>query len=102
MESWDINFADYIKKYGHFGLSKFNGKIILGIAKAFRLLNKKGVMHRDIKQSNLFFLKDKSLIQLDGFDYSIYIKDNTCESFGTIFYATPEMIKIWNKMKNVI
>ena len=51
--------------------------IILGIANALKLLNEKGVMHRDIKPSNLFFLKDKSLIKLGGFDYSIYIKDNT-------------------------
>ena len=89
MESWDINLADYIKKYGHFRLSNFNtfGMIILGIANALKLLNKKGVMHRDIKPSNLFFLEDKSLIKLGGFDYSIYIKDNTSESVGTIFYA---------------
>ena len=95
MESWDINSADYIKKYGHFRLSKFYtfGKIILGVANALKLLNEKGVMHRDIKPSNLFFVYNKSLVKLGGFDYSIYIKDNTSESVGTIFYASPEIIK---------
>ena len=95
MESWDINLADYIKKYGHFRLSKFDtfGKIIQGVANALKLLNEKGVMHRDIKPSNLFFVYNKSLVKLGGFDYSIYIKDNTSESVGTIFYAAPEIIK---------
>ena len=95
MESWDINLADYIKKYGHFRLSKFYtfGKIILGVAHALKLLNEKGIMHRDIKPSNLFFVYNKSLVKLGGFDYSIYIKDNTSESVGTIFYAAPEIIK---------
>ena len=95
MESWDINLADYIKKYGHFRLSKFYtfGKIILGVAHALKLLNEKGVIHRDIKPSNLFFVYNKSLVKLGGFDYSIYIKDNTSESVGTIFYAAPEIIK---------
>ena len=33
------------------------------------------------------------MVKLGGFDYSIYIKDNTSESVGTIFYAAPEIIK---------
>ena len=95
MESWDINLADFIKIYGHFRLSKFDtfGKIILGVVNALKLLNNKGIMHRDIKPSNLFFIFDKSLVKLGGFDHAIYIKDNTSESVGTIFYAAPEIIK---------
>ena len=58
-------------------------------------------MHRDIKPSNIFIIlegksifKKPLLVKLGGFDYAIYIKDNTYESVGTIFYAAPEIIKI--------
>ena len=33
------------------------------------------------------------MVKLGGFDYAIYIKDNTSESVGSIFYAAPEIIK---------
>ena len=94
MESWDKNLADYMKEIGGFqNEMKIFGKIILGIATALKVLNENNIMHRDIKPSNLFFLKKDSLVKLSGFDYAIYIKDNTSESVGSIFYAAPEIIK---------
>ena len=55
MESWDINLSDYIKTHGCFN-NRFNTfkEIILGIANALKVLNEKGVMHRDIEPRNLF------------------------------------------------
>ena len=55
----------------------------------------KGIMHRDIKPGNIF-IKDENenkRIKLGDFGCSIYIKDNTSEPIGTIFYAAPEIIK---------
>ena len=94
MESWDINLADYIEKKDCGLLNDFFTfkEILLGITNALKVLNEKGVMHRDIKPSNIFLI-GKSYVKLGGFNFSIYIKDNTLESVGSYFYAAPEIIK---------
>ena len=101
-ESWDITLEDFIKEIRNSKLDKLiTFKItILGVVKALKLINEKGIMHRDIKPSNIFIIlddkyifKEPLLVKLGGFDYAIYIKDNTSESVGTIFYAAPEIIK---------
>ena len=100
MESWETNLADYIEKNGSL-VNKISSfiEILSGIINALKLLYKKGVMHRDIRPRNIFLVKDIKLfyfgykIKLGGFDYSIYIKDNTSETIGSIFYAAPEIIK---------
>ena len=65
--------------------------ILLGVSKALKKLNDKGVMHRNIKTSNIFF-KNK-IIKLGGFDCAIYIKDNNFEPIGSLYYTAPEIIK---------
>ena len=50
-------------------------------------------MHRDIKPHNIFMDQKKNIIKLGDFGCSIYIKDNTSEPIGTIFYTAPEIIK---------
>ena len=52
--------------------------ILIGINKALKVLNKKGIIHRDIRPSNIF-IKGKNQIKLGGFDYAVYIKDKSCE-----------------------
>ena len=72
-------------------------EIVIGISKALKTLQKKGVMHRDIRPDNIFIksMDDASniIIKLGNFNCSIYIKDNTSEPLGTIFYSSPEIIK---------
>ena len=54
-------------------------------------------MHRDIKPYNIFIKSidgGKKIIKLGDFSSSIFIKDNTFEPIGTIFYSAPEIIKI--------
>jgi len=95
-ESWEISLADFIEKTSSFDINIFK-EILLSIAAALYILYYNGVMHRDIKPSNIFIIQsdkiDKTKIKLGGFDYSIYIKDNTFESVGSYFYAAPEIIK---------
>ena len=93
MDSWDMNLADYIERNDCGLLHDFYTfkEILLGITNALKVLNEKGVMHRDIKPSNIFLL-GKSYVKLGGFNFSIYIKDNTFESVGSYFYAAPEII----------
>ena len=68
--------------------------IVIGIAKALKILHDKGVMHRDIKPDNIFFKSDElDKIKLGDFGCSILIKDNTSEPIGTILYTAPEIIK---------
>ena len=93
MESWDTNLSDYISKYGGFSenLKNFK-KIFIGITNALKVLNEKGVMHRDIRPSNLF-LTERETVKLGGFESAIYIEENTSESVGSYLYAAPEIIK---------
>jgi len=93
MESWDTNLYDYIKKYDGFkNKIKLFERLLLEIISALKVLNEKGVMHRDIRPSNLYLI-GKGKVKLGGFDQAIYIKDNTSESVGSYFYAAPEIIK---------
>ena len=101
-ESWEISLADFIEQTGGIfnkAKSSLFKEILLGMVNALKVLNEKGVIHRDIKPSNFFITTktfdklNKSNIKLGGFDYSIYIKENTSESVGSYFYAAPEIIK---------
>ena len=93
MDSWDINLSDYIKIHGGFSKNIFLFKIIFfGIINALEVLNKNGVMHRNIRPSNLFLI-GRSNVKLGGFENAIFIKENISESFGSYFYAAPEIIK---------
>ena len=93
MESWDTNLSDSIKKNGPLSnnLKKFK-EILFGIINALEVLNKNGVMHRDIRPSNLFLI-GKTTVKLGGFEHAIFIKNNISESVGFYFYAAPEIIK---------
>ena len=93
MESWDTNLSDYISKYGGFSQNLKNfKKIFIGIINALEVLNKNGVMHRDIRPCNLFLI-ERATVKLGGFEHAIFIKDNISESVGSYFYAAPEIIK---------
>ena len=97
MDSWDFNLDDYYikKKIGFFDEKSFE-KILSEITNALKVLNGNGVMHRDIRPSNLFAVKEINNsyhYKLGGFEHSIYIKDNTSEPVGSYFYAAPEIIK---------
>jgi len=92
LEFCSYNFAEYIKN--HYPLKKnlnlfYN--LIFDITKALKKLNEKGVMHRNIKPSNIF-IKEKTF-KLGGFGCAIYIKDNNFEPIGSLYYTAPEIIK---------
>ena len=76
----------------------FFKQIILDIAKALKTVHGKGIMHRDIKPDNIFIKEEdedgeKKVVKLGDFGCSVYIKDNTSESIGTVLYCAPEIIK---------
>ena len=77
---------------------KFFKDIVISLAKALKTIHSKGVMHRDIKPQNIFYLstsedEEDKIIKLGDFGCSIYIKDNTSEPIGTILYTAPEILK---------
>ncbi len=57
LENYKMNLAEYIVKYRKFenDLEKLRD-IILGIGKGLKVLNKNGVIHRDIKPQNIFLI----------------------------------------------
>ena len=92
LEFCSYNFAEYIKN--HYPLKKNLNlfyDLIFDITKALKKLNEKGVMHRNIKPSNIF-IKEKTF-KLGGFGCAIYIKDNNFEPIGSLYYTAPEIIK---------
>ena len=114
LENYKMNLAEYIVKYRKFenDLEKLRD-IILGIGNALKVLNKNGVIHRDIKPQNIFLIENdddddeddkkdvfliyssvlKYKVKLGGFGCSIMTKDNNYEKIGTLSYAAPEIIK---------
>ena len=96
IDAWDFTLADFIEKRGSHFATKIFLDIVSGFTKALKVLNAKGVMHRDIRPSNLFIIEDNSNhfhCKLGGFEHSIYIKDNISEPVGSYLYAAPEIIK---------
>ena len=95
LEYCDTDLKEYFLENGELEKNKdFFKKIIISLAKALKIINKKGVMHRDIKPNNIFMTSsDDEIIKLGDFGCSIYIKDNTSDPIGTILYAAPEILK---------
>ena len=94
MEYVDIDLnTKYIKKRNNsrMNIDEFT-EILYGITDALKILNEKGIMHRNIKPNNIF-LVGKNQIKLGCFDHAIYIKDKSSEQVGSYFYAAPEIIK---------
>ena len=97
LEYCETDLREYLYMNGELRVEKKLFKeIVIGISKALKTLHKKGVMHRDIRPDNIFIKNmdaSNKIIKLGNFNSSIYIKDNTSEPLGTIFYSSPEIIK---------
>jgi len=101
LEYCSQNLSQFINENGEFENDKtFFKQIILDIAKALKTVHDKGIMHRNIKPSNIFIKYEdeneeegEKIIKLGNFDCSIYIQDNISEPIGTILYCAPEIIK---------
>ena len=97
LEYCETDLREYLKDNGRLGRNKKLFKeIVIGIAKALKTLQEKGVMHRDIKPDNIFIKnasEEDKIVKLGDFGCSIYIKDNKSEGMGTILYCSPEIIR---------
>ena len=72
--------------------------IVLGISRGLKIINERGIMHRDIKPDNIFIKIINGnyynpLIKIGDFGCSTYIKTNNSVPIGSILYTAPEMIK---------
>jgi serine/threonine protein kinase len=72
--------------------------IVLGISRGLKIINERGIMHRDIKPDNIFIKIINGnyynpLIKIGDFGCSTYIKTNNSEPIGSILYTAPEIIK---------
>jgi len=73
-------------------------QIVIGICRGLKIINERGIMHRDIKPDNIFIKiinnnYNDPLIKIGDFGCSTYIKANNSEPIGSIFYTAPEIIK---------
>ena len=110
-ENYNHNLMSYLRENGEFeNKPNFFKKIVISMAKALKIIHEKGVMHMDIKPSNMFYLQindnpeeyddiddDRNLeniiIKLGDFSCSTFIKENDSEPIGALLYAAPEIIK---------
>ena len=90
-EYYQSNLREYIMENGpsSYDLGFFK-EVVLGVSKALKTLYKKGVIHRNIRTSSIFLIKNK--IKLGEFGTAIFKKDNVSEPLNSIFYTAPEII----------
>ena len=97
LEYCSKDLQDYIWENGELKNDKtFFKQMILDIAKALKIIQDKGIIHRNIRPSNIFIKnedEEEKIVKLGGFDCSTYIQDNISEPIGTIAYCAPEIIK---------
>ena len=94
-EGYDENLHQYIMNNGPSDSEKeFFKSIALGLGRALEVLYKNGVMHRNIKSSNVFLTKKTGeySIKLGEFSNAIFIRDNISESLNSYYYTAPEII----------
>ena len=112
-EDYEHSLMNYLRANGEFETKpNFFKKIVISMAKALKIIHEKGVMHMDIKPSNMFYSQinnnpendddidddddrflDNIIIKLGDFSCSTFIKDNDSEPIGSLLYAAPEIIK---------
>lgn len=109
-EDYKHNLMSYLRANGEFEFKQdFFKKIVISMAKALKVIHEKGVMHMNIKPSNMFYISinnkhedddiddeenlDNIIVKLGDFSCSIFIKDNDSEPIGSLLYAAPEIIK---------
>ena len=96
LEYCETDLMEYIKENGELRNNpEFFKNLIIILAKVLKMLQSKGIMHRDIKPQNIFLKNEEDLnsIKLGDFGCSIFIKDNTSDPIGTILYSAPEIIQ---------
>ena len=98
----DMELKEYLFENGPFE-QKYVGKdnlkifknITIDIANALKVINEKGVVHRNIKPHNIYLTENGA--KLADFSCAIYVKEiNNSVPMGTILYTAPEIIKNLN------
>ena len=98
LEYCDDTLSNYMQENGELsGDKKFFKEIVISIAKALKILNSKGIMHRDIKPQNIYIKnldnEGNRIIKLGDFGCAIKINENKSDSIGTVLYNAPEMVQ---------
>ena len=89
-----MTLEQYSKKKGPLNKKiRIFSDILVGIIKALTILSEKGIIHRDIRPSNIFVNPSVSTIKLGGFGCAIFSKENINEPIGSLYYTAPEIIK---------
>ena len=103
-EFCDTNFADYMKENGPLDNNqKLFYKLVFSLAEILKVLNKKKVIHRDIKPNNIYIklidiesekkIEENCIIKLGDFGSSIKREENDSIQIGTMLYLPPEMLE---------
>ena len=96
MEKADFTLANYIKESELPDESKFN--ILRQILHTISLVHKRGILHRDLSPTNIFFIN--GIIKVADFglgkNINILTSHQTIDtaSFGQLFYCAPEQLTL--------
>ena len=94
LEFYEMTLKKYLLLHGPLSRKlKFFTDFISNIADALKIMNPKGIIHRNIKPRNIYFDNNFNA-KLGGFGCSIFSKENNNESVGNL--------RIIHMMKNVI
>jgi len=94
-ESFETTALQYLYDNGELREQlNFFKYIVQQMANALKVLQQKGIMHRNINTQNIFLnIEDeKEEIKLGDFSCSVLIKDNKSDQVGTFLYSSPEII----------
>ena len=94
-ESFETTALQYLYDNGELREQlNFFKYIVQQMANALKVLQQKGIMHRNINPQNIFLnIEDeKEEIKLGDFSSSVLIKDNKSDQVGTFLYSSPEII----------
>ncbi len=90
-----VTLRDHIKKAGRLTSDK-TARFLIPVAEALHYMHKRGIIHRDIKSSNIFITRGGRVVVMDfgiafSKDRDPFRYDNSI--FGTPDYMSPEQIK---------
>ncbi|XP_070554651.1 cAMP-dependent protein kinase catalytic subunit alpha-like [Ptychodera flava] len=88
-----LNMKEYLDKYGETLPLVGKYEIMLKVTNALKALHGIGIIHNDLKLSNILLQRPEMKVKLTDFRFSCYAKSPKFNGAGSLMYAAPELFK---------